>query len=289
MLIGYARVSTVDQDMTLQRDALKREGCERIFEETASGGKADRPELQRALDHMRKGDTLVVWKLDRLARSMKQLIETVTLLEAAGVQFRSVTEKIDTTTPGGKLTFHIFGAMAEFERSLIRERTMAGLKAARARGRKGGRPSLMSADDLAVAQRLLSAEFSVKGVANRLGVSEATVYRKLKKATGATGQGDTLETVEGFAAAVKRLVKGRSTKPLKGKLAIIEAYNIGSRKGLALGTLEEFKKRLGEAAREGLLELERCDVASALPKELLSYSRLRLGRDERHLIVSESL
>ncbi len=289
MLIGYARVSTLEQDLALQRDALKREGCGRIFEETASGGKVDRPELARALDQMRKGDTLVVWKLDRLARSMKQLIETVGVLEAAGVQFRSLTEKIDTTTPGGKLTFHIFGAMAEFERSLIRERTMAGLKAARARGRKGGRPALMSADDLAMAERLLSAEFSVKGVAERLGVSEATIYRKLRKAKAAAGQGDALDTLEGFASAVKRLAKGRSTKPLKGKLAIIEAYNIGARKGLALGTLEEFKKRLGEAAREGLLELERCDVAGALPKELLNYSRLRLGRDERHLIVAEGL
>ena len=182
MLIGYARVSTADQDHALQRDALKREGCERIFEEKASGGRVDRPQLARALDQMRKGDVLVVWKLDRLARSMKQLIETVSALEASGVQLRSLTERIDTTTPGGKLTFHIFGAMAEFERSLIRERTMAGLHAARARGRLGGRPASMSSSDVHVAQSLSSAGLGSTEIARRLGVSRATLFRYLRQA-----------------------------------------------------------------------------------------------------------
>ena len=127
MLVGYARVSTQDQKPALQRDALTAAGCEKLFEETASGAQRDRPQLQAAIDYMRAGDTLVVWKLDRLARSVKQLIETVEGLDARGIGFRSLTETIDTTTPGGKLVFHIFGALAEFERSIIRERTKAGL------------------------------------------------------------------------------------------------------------------------------------------------------------------
>ncbi len=181
MLIGYARVSTVDQDPALQRDALKRTGCERIFEETASGAKANRPELDRALDHMRKGDTLVVWKLDRLARSMKQLIETVGALEAADVKFRSITENVGTDSAGGRFVFHVFGALAEFERSLIRERTNAGLKAARARGRKGGRPKSMTSDDVKAAEGMLAADMGPVAVAKRLGVSRATLYRHLKQ------------------------------------------------------------------------------------------------------------
>ncbi|MCB0018538.1 MAG: recombinase family protein, partial [Anaerolineales bacterium] len=135
MLIGYARVSTQDQKPELQLDALKAAGCEKVFVEKASGAQRERPELKAALDYMRDGDTLVVWKLDRLARSMKQLIETVEGLEEVGVGFRSLTEAIDTTTAGGKLVFHVFGALAEFERSIIRERTRAGLDAAKARGR----------------------------------------------------------------------------------------------------------------------------------------------------------
>src|SRR5919202_1797568 len=135
MLVGYARVSTQDQNPELQLDALQQAGCERVFVEKASGAQRDRPELKAALDFMRgKGDVLVVWKLDRLARSLKQLIETVEDLERRGIGFRSLTEQIDTTSPGGRLVFHIFGAMAEFARSIIRERTRAGLDAARARG-----------------------------------------------------------------------------------------------------------------------------------------------------------
>jgi DNA invertase Pin-like site-specific DNA recombinase len=186
MLIGYARVSTVDQDLALQRDALRQAGCERIFEEAASGAKENRPELAKALDHMRKGDTLVVWKLDRLARSMKQLIETVAQLEAAGVKFRSITENLGTDSAGGRFVFHVFGALAEFERSLIRERTNAGLKAARARGRKGGRPKSMTAEDGQAAEALLNGNVGPTAVAKRMGISRATLYRYLKQANDAT-------------------------------------------------------------------------------------------------------
>ncbi|WP_417233032.1 recombinase family protein [Brevundimonas sp.] len=178
MLVGYARVSTQDQDATLQRVALQGAGCEQVFEETASGAQRDRPELAAALAYMREGDTLVVWKLDRLARSVRQLIETVEGLEARGIGFRSTTENIDTTSPGGKLVFHLFAALAEFERGLIRERTMAGLASARARGRTGGRPrSLTDADLIAVKALLADEQITVAEVAKRVGISPATLYR----------------------------------------------------------------------------------------------------------------
>jgi DNA invertase Pin-like site-specific DNA recombinase len=134
MLLGYARVSTDEQDTRLQRDALTRAGCERIYEEKASGAKENRPELTKLLDHARTGDVVIVWKLDRLARSLTQLITTATLLAERGVELRSMTEQIDTTSPSGKLTFHLFAALAEFERDLIRQRVNAGLTAARGRG-----------------------------------------------------------------------------------------------------------------------------------------------------------
>ena len=183
MLIGYARVSTQDQKPALQLDALKLAGCDRVFEEKASGAQRDRPQLKAALEYMRSGDTLVVWKLDRLARSVKQLIETVEMLEEQGIGFRSLTEAIDTTTPGGKLVFHIFGALAEFERSIIRERTRAGLDAARARGRRGGRPPKLREKDLVAARAMLANdEITVEDVARRLQVSPATLYRHLPAA-----------------------------------------------------------------------------------------------------------
>jgi len=186
VLVGYARVSTQDQKPALQRDALTAAGCEKLFEETASGAQRDRPQLQAAIDYMREGDTLVVWKLDRLARSMKQLIETVEGLDARGIGFRSLTEAIDTTTPGGKLVFHIFGALAEFERSIIRERTTAGLKAARDRGKLGGRPSALSAEDLNAARAMLrDPEITVEAVAKRMGVAASTLYRHLPGGRGA--------------------------------------------------------------------------------------------------------
>lgn len=180
MLVGYARVSTMDQTPQLQTDALKQANCERIFTEKASGAQRDRPQLLAALEYLREGDSLVVWKLDRLARSMRQLIETVEELERRKIGFRSLTEQIDTTTPGGRLVFHIFGALAEFERAIIRERTTAGLKAARERGRVGGRPRTLKEKDITAAKALLAdASISVEEVAARLKVSIPTLYRYL--------------------------------------------------------------------------------------------------------------
>src|SRR3989441_9806091 len=144
MLIGYARVSTQDQTLNLQKDALEKIGCTKIFTDTASGAKTERKGLEEALAYVREGDTLVVWRLDRLGRSLKHLIETVSQLDNRKIGFKSLTENIDTTTSGGKLIFHIFGALAEFERDIIRERTLAGLQAARARGRRGGRPKALT-------------------------------------------------------------------------------------------------------------------------------------------------
>lgn len=186
MLVGYARVSTQDQNPSLQTDALHAAGCGRVFTEKASGAQRDRPELTAAISYMRPGDTLVVWKLDRLARSIKQLIETVESLEDRGIGFRSLTEAIDATTPGGKLVFHIFGSLAEFERAIIRERTRAGLDAAKARGRIGGRPSKVAPEDLKAAKALLAdPSITVGEVAKRLGVSPATLYRHMPGGRGA--------------------------------------------------------------------------------------------------------
>lgn len=178
--IGYARVSTTDQDLALQLDALTQAGCTRIFEEKASGSLDARPQLERMLDHLRAGDTVVVWKLDRLGRSLRHLIDVVGDLERREVSFRSLTEGIDTSSAGGKLVFHLFGALAEFESALIRERTKAGLAAARARGRHGGRPRLMTAEKLEVARSMYaSRKHTVAAIAATLGISRATVYRYL--------------------------------------------------------------------------------------------------------------
>jgi DNA invertase Pin-like site-specific DNA recombinase len=183
MLIGYTRVSTRDQKPHLQMDALRQAGCERIFEETASGARRDRPVLQAALDFMRAGDTLVVWKLDRLARSMRQLLETAERLEARGIGLRTLTQAIDTTTAGGRLVFTVFSAIAEFEREIIRERSCAGLDAARACGRKGGRPRALSEKDLKQAKALLAdPQITVEDIARRLGVGASTLYRYLPAA-----------------------------------------------------------------------------------------------------------
>ena len=183
LLIGYARVSTLDQNLALQQDALTSAGCEKIFIEQMSGAVADRPGLHDALDYARSGDTLVVWKLDRLARSMKQLIETIERLRVRGIGFRSLTESIDTTTAQGLLVFHMFSALAEFERSLIRERTRAGLAAAKRQGRTGGRPPKLTEDDLEAARALLAnPDIGVTQIADRLGVSPATLYRYIPAA-----------------------------------------------------------------------------------------------------------
>ena len=194
MQVGYGRVSKADQNPDLQIDALKAEGCERIFTEKASGAQRNRPQLKAALEYLREGDTLVVWKLDRLARSLKQLIETVEDMEARGIGFKSVTEKLDTTTAGGKLIFHIFGGLAEFERSIIRERVKAGLEAAKARGRVGGRPRSVSDDDIAVAKAMLKdGSFTVAEVARRIGCSPATLYRYLPSARSVVARGEPAE------------------------------------------------------------------------------------------------
>jgi DNA invertase Pin-like site-specific DNA recombinase len=180
MFVGYARVSTQEQDPALQLDALNELGCERIFTEKASGAQRERPQLQAALDYMRKGDTLAVWKLDRLARSLKQLIETVEDLHEREMGFLSLTESIDTTTSGGMLIFHIFASLAQFERSIIRERTASGLAAARKRGRFGGRPTALKAADLAVAKAMLrDPNITVEEIAKRLSVAPSTLYRHL--------------------------------------------------------------------------------------------------------------
>jgi DNA invertase Pin-like site-specific DNA recombinase len=190
MQIGYARVSTEEQTLNLQLDALKAAGCERIATDRVSGARAERPGLADALDHLRSGDSLVVWRLDRLGRSLPHLIETVATLAGRGVGFKSLTESIDTTNTGGKLIFHIFGALAEFERDLIQERTRAGLRAARARGRKGGHPRVKSLADpkqLALAKRLYAAkETPVGELARMFKVSRATFYRYINAGTSPT-------------------------------------------------------------------------------------------------------
>jgi DNA invertase Pin-like site-specific DNA recombinase len=179
MLIGYARVSTQEQTLNLQKDALQKAGCNKIFTDTASGAKAERKGLEEALNYVRKGDILVVWRLDRLGRSLPHLISTMTALEEQGIGFKSLTENIDTTTSGGKLIFHIFGALAEFERNLIRERTQAGLVAARARGRKGGRPRSLTGKQLSIALDLYEKRHPIADICRTLKISKATFYRSI--------------------------------------------------------------------------------------------------------------
>jgi DNA invertase Pin-like site-specific DNA recombinase len=182
MKVGYARVSTNEQDLSLQLDALKEGGCEKIHQDKIGGAKAERPGLQEALQYLRKGDTLVVWRLDRLGRSLKHLIETVNDLEERGIGFQSLQESIDTTTSSGRLIFHIFGALAEFERNLIRERTQAGLEAARARGRKGGRPKALDAKKAELLYELYdSKNRTVNEICEIMGVSRPTLYSYLRE------------------------------------------------------------------------------------------------------------
>jgi DNA invertase Pin-like site-specific DNA recombinase len=178
MLIGYARVSTTDQTLDLQRDALDTAGCVKTFTDTASGAKSERKGLQEALGYVREGDVLVVWRLDRLGRSLKDLIETISQLETRKIGFKSLTENIDTTTSGGKLIFHIFGALAEFERNLIRERTSAGLQAARVRGIKGGRPKSLTDKKVEMARKLYADKSnSIEEIGKTLGISRMTLWR----------------------------------------------------------------------------------------------------------------
>ena len=183
MLLGYARVSTDDQNLDLQRDALTAAGCERTFEDMASGAKADRIGLAAMMMMLRAGDTVVIWRLDRLGRSLKNLIELVERFEVAKVGLRSLQENIDTTSSGGRLVFHLFGALAEFERNLVRERTLAGLAAARTRGRMGGRPKRLAPAKLALALRLHHEDkHTIKEICQMMGISKSTLYNYLAKA-----------------------------------------------------------------------------------------------------------
>ena len=177
MLIGYARVSTQDQHLELQREALVKAGCQKVFEDKVSGTRADRPRLAKALEMLREGDALVVWKLDRLGRSVKQLVDLIGELRQQGVQFKSVTDAIDTGTPSGRFFFHVMASLSEMERELIVERTRAGLEVARQLGRKGGRKPKMTGSKIASARKLLASGVPPKDVASNLGVSIPTLYR----------------------------------------------------------------------------------------------------------------
>jgi len=180
MLIGYARVSTDDQNLDLQRDALQQAGCDKIYTDQQSGVSTDRSGLDTVLEVARSGDTLVIWRLDRLGRSLKNLIHLVEQLERQGVGLKSLQENIDTTTSGGRLVFHLFGALAEFERNLIRERTRAGLSAARARGRQGGRPKLLDPQKRELALRLhRERQHSIADICRLMGISKSTLYNYL--------------------------------------------------------------------------------------------------------------
>lgn len=187
MIFGYARVSTAGQDEALQIDALEQAGCDRVFTDHASGATSSRPALDELLGVVRRGDTLVIWRLDRLGRSLRHLLEVVGDLEQRGVALRSLTESIDTSSPAGRLVFHTFGALAEFERDLIRERTKAGLAAARARGHVGGRPTVWTNGKLEQARQMLAEGKTVSLVAEVLGVSRASVYRALSNEVSPVG------------------------------------------------------------------------------------------------------
>ncbi len=181
MFIGYARVSTEDQNLHLQHDALKNAGCEKIFDDQISGSKIQRPGLEAALEFARENDVIIVWRLDRFSRSLKDLIEMVALLDSKKIGLKSLHESIDTSSSSGKLIFHIFGALAEFERNLIRERTHAGLQAARARGRKGGRPKKLNNDKANLAIQLYkNKQHSIQQICNLVGVSKPTLYKYIK-------------------------------------------------------------------------------------------------------------
>lgn len=182
MKIGYARISTYDQNLDLQKDALEKAGCERVITDTASGKNTDRPGLTSLKEILRKGDTLVVWRLDRLGRSLKDLIEWVNKLEEQGVAFQSLEEAINTSTSSGKLIFHLFGALAEFERNLIRERTQAGLAAARARGRLGGRPKSLGQEKRKLAVELYhDQKLPIMEICEMMGISKPTLYSYVRE------------------------------------------------------------------------------------------------------------
>jgi len=187
MLIGYARVSTDEQKVDLQTDALGRAGCDKVFCDHMTGKTFDRPELARALSLVDGGDVLVVWKLDRLGRSLKHLVALVEELQERGVEFRSLQENIDTTTPGGRLVFHVFAALAQFERELVRERTVAGLQAARSRGRRGGRKHKLDVTQRKTLLAMAAQRIPIEQTCAALGISQATYFRYLKAASSSLG------------------------------------------------------------------------------------------------------
>ena len=183
MLIGYARVSTHDQNLDLQQDSLYAAGCEKIFVDELSGAKAARPGLQQAMDSLREGDVLVVWRLDRLGRSLRNLLELVEKLKERKVGFRSIQESMDTSTSGGNLIFQVFGALAEFERNIIRDRTNAGLAAARARGRTGGRPKKLDEHQRELVIRLYKERIPVPEILKTVKISKGTLYKYVREET----------------------------------------------------------------------------------------------------------
>jgi len=183
MLLGYARVSTQDQNLDLQIEALTKADCKKIFEDKISGSRAERPGLTKALEMLREGDTLVVWKLDRLGRSVKHLVDLVGTLHKQGVQFKSLTDAIDTGTPSGRFFFHVMASLAEMERDLTIERTRAGLEVARQLGRKGGRKCQMTDSKIESAKKLLATGVPPRDVAKNLGVSVPTLYRWIPAST----------------------------------------------------------------------------------------------------------
>lgn len=190
MKIGYARVSTPEQNLDLQIDALKGDGCEKVFTDIASGARSSRPGLDLAISHLRPGDVLVVWKLDRLGRSLKDLIDRVDSLRHGGISFRSLQEALDTSTPAGQMIFHVIGALAQFERDLIRERTRAGLESARARGRKGGRRFKLSPPKIKQLVALYESKtIPVEEIAKTFGITRVSVYRYLKLHEEKQGKG----------------------------------------------------------------------------------------------------
>lgn len=187
MKVGYVRVSTHEQNISSQKDALKDAGCKKIFQDKVSGIKNERPGLIKAASYLRKGDTLIVWRLDRLGRSLKHLIEIISNLEGQGIGFQSLQESIDTTTSGGRLIFHIFGALAEFERNLIQERTKAGLDAARSRGRKGGRPRKLDKKRQELLYRLYADKHhTIREICEMLKISKSTLYHYLGQRTSSS-------------------------------------------------------------------------------------------------------
>jgi DNA invertase Pin-like site-specific DNA recombinase len=214
MLVGYVRVSTVEQNNNLQKDALKKAGCKKIFSDSVSGVKAERPGLEAALDFMRKGDILVVWRLDRLGRSIQDLLSIVSRLELKETAFKSLTEAIDASTSTGRLIFHIFGAMAEFERNLIRERTCAGLMAARARGRVGGRPKKLNASKVELVKKLYKdRKHSIKQISEMVGISRSSIYNYIEVESPVKSKSKKVEAV----VAKSKISKKKKSKKSKRK------------------------------------------------------------------------